>query len=84
MYHNLFNHSSVDGHLGYFHDLVIVNSAAVNIRVYVSFQIIVLSGCVPRTGVTGSPFSFFWFFLLFLGLLQQHMEVPRLGVESEL
>ena len=29
-------------------------------------------------------FVFFFFFLLFLGLLLQHMEVPRLGVESEL
>ena len=27
---------------------------------------------------------FFLFFLLFLGPLPQHMEVPRLGVESEL
>ena len=27
---------------------------------------------------------FFFFFLLFLGPLPQHMEVPRLGVESEL
>ena len=27
---------------------------------------------------------FFPFFLLFIGLLSQHMEVPRLGVESEL
>ena len=29
-------------------------------------------------------FFFFLSFLLFLGLLPRHMEVPRLGVESEL
>ena len=41
---------------------------------------------------TGSIFSTFWIFLFlfsfvflpFLGPLLQHMEVPRLGVESEL
>ena len=27
---------------------------------------------------------FFFFFFVFLGLYLQHMEVPRLGVESEL
>ena len=30
MYHNFFIHSSVDGHLGYFHVLAIVKSAAMN------------------------------------------------------
>ena len=29
-------------------------------------------------------FSVVFFFLVFLGLYPQHMEVPRLGVESEL
>jgi len=32
-------HSSMDGHLGCFHVLVIVNSAAVNLRVHVSFSV---------------------------------------------
>ena len=54
MYHNFFIHSSVDGHLGCFHDLAIVNSAAMNILVHVSFQIRVLSGYMPRSGIAGS------------------------------
>ena len=33
--HNFFVHSSVDGHLGSFHNLAIVESAAINIGVHV-------------------------------------------------
>ena len=39
-----FIYLSVNGHLGCFHVLAIVNSAAMNIRVYVSFQIRVFRG----------------------------------------
>ena len=62
MYHIFFIHSSVDEHLGCFHVLAIVNSAAMNIGVQVSFWIIVLSGYMPRRGIAGlygnSIFSF--------------------------
>ena len=34
--------------------------------------------------LVGYIFFFFFFFLPFLGLLLQHVEVPKLGVESEL
>ena len=43
MYHIIIIQSSVNRLLGSFHILTIVNSAAVNIAVHVSFQIMVLS-----------------------------------------
>ena len=45
---------SVDGHLGYFRILAIVDSAAVNIRVLVSFGIVVFSECMLKSGIVGS------------------------------
>ena len=50
MYKIFFIHSSVDGHLGFLHVLTIVNSAAMNIRMHVSFWILVLSGYMPMFG----------------------------------
>ena len=47
-------HSSISGHLGCFHVLAIVNSAALNIEVHVSFQIRVFSRYLPRSGIAGS------------------------------
>ena len=44
MYRIFFIHSSVNGHLGFFHVLAIEISAAMNIRVYMSFQVMVFSG----------------------------------------
>ena len=53
MYYIYFIHSSVNGHFGCFRVLAIVNSASLN-RGHVSFWIIVLSKCMPRSGIAGS------------------------------
>ena len=63
MYHIFFIHSSVDGHLGCFHVLVIVNSASMNIGVQVSFQIMVFFGYMPTSGIAGSYGSSIFSFL---------------------
>ena len=44
----------VDGHLGCYHVLAIVNSAAMSTEVHVPFQIMVSSGYLPRSGIAGS------------------------------
>ena len=56
MSHSCFIHSSTDGHLGCFCNLVIVKNAAMNIGVLMFFWISVLSsfGYIPRSGITGS------------------------------
>ena len=57
MYHIFFIHSSVDGHLDCFHVLAVVNSGAVNVGgggAHVSFQIMVFSRYIPRSGIAGS------------------------------
>ena len=51
--HIFFTHSSVEGCLGCVHVLAIVNSAAVNTGVHVSFQILVFSSYMPRSEIVG-------------------------------
>ena len=54
MYHSFFIYSSIDGHLDCFHVLAIVNSAAMNTGVRVSFSVLVSSGYIPSIGIAGS------------------------------
>ena len=54
MCHSFLIHSSADGHLGCFHVLAIINSAAVNVGEHVSLSILVSSVCMPSSGIAGS------------------------------
>ena len=57
MYRSLSIHLLMD--IDCIHVLAVVNSAAVNIGVHVSFQIIVLSAYMPRSGIAGPYGNYF-------------------------
>ena len=65
MYHSFFIHSSIDGHLGYFHVLAIINSAEMNNGIHVSFSVLVSLGYMPRSEIVGHMVVLFLFFFIF-------------------
>ena len=71
--HIFFNPLSIGRYLGCFRILVIVNNAASNMEVHISFRIsvFVCFGYIPRSEITssyGSSVFFFFFNLIFIYL----------------
>ena len=59
MYHIFFIHSSVNTHLDCFCVLPIANSAAANIGVHVSFQLMISLGVCPGVGLLDHMIALF-------------------------
>ena len=49
----IFIHSAVNGHLGCFHVLAMVSSAAMNMRLHESFQIMFFCSYMPGSWIAG-------------------------------
>ena len=82
IYH-IFIHSSVSGHLGCFHVLAIVNMAAMNIEVHVSFEWWFSLGICPGVGLLGHmviPFLLFWGAAILFSIVAAQTYIPTNSV----
>ena len=66
MYHFFLIHSSIDGHLGCFRVLAIVNSAALNIGMHASFQIRLCQDICPGVGLLDHMAALFLYLFIYL------------------
>ena len=79
MYHSFLIHSSADGHLGCFHVLAVINSAAINIRVHVT-----LLHCWWECKLVQLLWKTVWRFLKKLEIeLPYDPEIPLLGIHTK-
>jgi len=83
MYHTFFIHSPMDGRLGCFHVLALVNSAAMNIGVHVPFLFLFLT-VLGLPCCTHAFSSFGYWGLLFIAVLRLLTAVAPLVAELRL